>query len=214
MSAVYHKQTTGRTVFVPSLNGTEAERPTVREFGFSLAHVKRDQLGNVDQVDLRGELWMFLTNSQPGMNWWEFGHVPSAAKNKQPWDIDTRRDLLSWQKRADSYWRMKGVPSPVKSDFTRFTLPEYIAECGLKIADIDNQWMTPELAADLGFEVWELWPSLRNAAPEGIDEAIASAESFAVAIDCLPVGKDIRNRLQAHIQAHIDLLRRCAGDAV
>jgi len=43
--------------------------------------------------------------------------------------------------------------------------------------------------------------------------AIASAESFAVAIDCLPVGKDIRNRLQAHVRAHIDLLRSCAGDA-
>lgn len=46
-----------------------------------------------------------------------------------------------------------------------------------------------------------------------MDEAIASAESFAVAIDCLPVGKDIRNRLQAHVRAHIDLLRSCAGDA-
>lgn len=42
--------------------------------------------------------------------------------------------------------------------------------------------------------------------------AIASAEGFAVAIDCLPVGKDIRNRLQSHIQAHIYLLRLASGD--
>lgn len=62
---------------------------------------------------------------------------------------------------------------------------------------------------------------LTGVAPEPVqpalasaDLAIASAETFAVAIDCLPVGKDIRNRLQAHIQAHIYLLRRCAGETV
>jgi transcriptional regulator with XRE-family HTH domain len=61
---------------------------------------------------------------------------------------------------------------------------------------------------------------LTGVAPEPVqpvlasaDIAIASAESFAVAIDCLPVGKDIRARLQAHIQAHIYLLRRCAGES-
>lgn len=42
--------------------------------------------------------------------------------------------------------------------------------------------------------------------------AIASAEAIAVAIDCLPVGKDIRTRLKGHVQAHIELLRRIGGD--
>lgn len=45
-----------------------------------------------------------------------------------------------------------------------------------------------------------------------IETAVSSAEAIAVAVDCLPVGKDIRNRLQAHVRAHIELLRRIGGD--
>lgn len=211
MNQAYHNASTDRTTFVPSPNGTTPI--SVRDGGFSLAHVERGENGNVVQNALRGALWMFLTNSKPGTDWWEFGFAPSAARHKQPWNAYTRSELLTWKERADAYWQMKGVPSPVRDDFTRFTLPEYMSERGFIAADIDNQWMVPGLARDLGFDQDDLWPSLRNPVVPGLDEAIASAESFAVAIDCLPVGKDIRNRLQAHVRAHIDLLRSCAGDA-
>lgn len=211
MMAAYHNTTSKCITNVSPRNG--ATPISVRDAGFSLANVERSENGNVVQNKLRGELWMFLTNSQPGTAWWEFGFAPHEARRKQPWDADTRRELLSWKERADAYWQIKGVPSPVRDDFTRFTLPEYMSERGFIAADIDNQWMNPGLARDLGFDQDDLWPSLRNLVVPGLDEAIASAESFAVAIDCLPVGKDIRNRLQAHVRAHIDLLRSCAGDA-
>lgn len=45
-------------------------------------------------------------------------------------------------------------------------------------------------------------------------QAVASAEAIAVAIDCLPIGADIRERLNAHVQEHITLLRRISGDLV
>lgn len=40
-----------------------------------------------------------------------------------------------------------------------------------------------------------------------VEAAIATAESFRAAIDALPVGRDIRNRLIAHLGAHIAALR-------
>ena len=37
--------------------------------------------------------------------------------------------------------------------------------------------------------------------------ALASAEAFRLAIDALPVGRDIRSRLAAHLDAHIATIR-------
>lgn len=42
--------------------------------------------------------------------------------------------------------------------------------------------------------------------PEALAPALATARSFAVAIDALPVGKDIRTRLRDHLDRHIAVL--------
>lgn len=39
------------------------------------------------------------------------------------------------------------------------------------------------------------------------DRALLEAEALRVAIDALPVGKDIRTRLQAHLDRHLETLR-------
>jgi hypothetical protein len=43
--------------------------------------------------------------------------------------------------------------------------------------------------------------------PFTIPQAIATAEAFGIAIDALPVGKDIRTRLKSHLDAHIATLQ-------
>lgn len=65
------------------------------------------------------------------------------------------------------------------------------------------------LMADDGRSTKSTEDRLRSAQQQ---HAVASAEAIAVAIDCLPVGKDIRTRLMGHVQAHIELLRRIGGD--
>lgn len=42
---------------------------------------------------------------------------------------------------------------------------------------------------------------------------IASAQAFRVAIDALPVGRDIRNRLLAHLDAHVAAIHALAPEA-
>jgi hypothetical protein len=43
--------------------------------------------------------------------------------------------------------------------------------------------------------------------PFTLPQAIATAETLGAAVDALPVGKDIRVRLRAHLDAHIVTLR-------
>ena len=43
--------------------------------------------------------------------------------------------------------------------------------------------------------------------PFTLPQAIATARAFGAAIDALPVGRDIRNRLHARLDAHIDSLQ-------
>lgn len=42
-------------------------------------------------------------------------------------------------------------------------------------------------------------------------QAIAQARAFAAMVDALPVGRDIRNRLAGHLQAHVELLEHLHG---
>lgn len=217
MSVAYHKAEPRCTGFVhASRDETSQASPTVRQGGFNLRGVDRSPDGDIDRKTFLYELRIFL---QKGL--WHHTLGPGDTSLAPPfvWRRNPLRPDASEAKQLKQYWartnelcQQAGIAHPLNDQLKTYPLQEYIGMCGFRPAQVDDQWMTPELAADLGFEVWELWPSLRNAAPQGIDEAIASAESFAVAIDCLPVGKDIRNRLQSHVHAHIELLRRIAGD--
>jgi hypothetical protein len=52
-----------------------------------------------------------------------------------------------------------------------------------------------------------LRPEMTPAQPGQVEAVLASAQMFRVAIDALPVGKDIRTRLNVHLDAHINLCR-------
>ncbi len=94
------------------------------------------------------------------------------------------------------------------SDAFLASLPDVLPDLpfGLKISIIDGNLgrcggaAQRTVAEAIGYTADDLWPLRPVAARPALLE---TARAFRIAIDALPVGKDIRTRLLTHIDAHI-----------
>lgn len=194
MSATYHKPTALCTANVPSQNETEPKRTPAMD-GFQIMPAHRSEAGNVR--------WNLIF-----LDFADFLQVPRAeVLSGGRW---TQRTVLEVAATSAGYDpRCVGALESSGGAYRR----KFAAAAAL---GFDPIYLWPARAVTWPIKYQTLNGYARAAAPSNarslISEAIASAEGFAVAIDCLPVGKDIRNRLQSHIQAHIYLLRLASGD--
>lgn len=216
MSVTYHKAYLDRTVFVPSRNETELNRTPAMD-GFRICSGRRASNGNVHWRLIWPDFACFL------------GVADSEIRKHAPYDRPAALaeaaaakgyDPLCVKALGGSSTKMTlALRSAVALGFDPIYLwPATASKWPTHYQRIASDNAQPSSTPPSGLSwldrVGETSANNRpaSAAVISLTDAIASAESFTVAVDCLPVGKDIRNRLQAHVRAHIELLRRIGGD--
>lgn len=169
-----------------------AGQASLRAAGLTIGGVHRDHNGDVIRMSLSRRIRRFATEGA--------------------YDADE-----AWY--APTYSDKDGVPSPYRKSGhpgcgELIPLVEYLEMRGLPIVNLSDDWCTSALAATLGFAPQTLWPSKFSAAPTCPDlaDARATAAGLRIAIDALPVGKDIRGRLGAHVDALITQLAETSAE--
>jgi hypothetical protein len=215
MSVAYHNASTECTSFVPPQN--EGELRTPASDGFTIRAAHRADNGNVhwrlvwpDFAEFLGVPDSEIRKLEP---YYRSGALAEAAASKgyDPSCVGALSAYVSKRTRAlrsaaalgfDPIYLWPATASKWPKHYQRLAAP---AETISNTAAPEPSWIdlvgATAVDGDQG-----------DAESMPMDEAIASAESFIVAIDCLPVGKDIRTRLKGHVQSHIELLRRIGGD--
>lgn len=109
-------------------------------------------------------------------------------------DLPPKTPFIYWSEGNDAFKQAAGVRVDVTQILTWFHMfePE-LQRAVIKLIGADHA----DLPAALSSARTWIKPS------ESVEPLIATAQAFRMAVDALPVGKDIRNRLMAHIDAHI-----------
>lgn len=211
MSVTYHKPTALCTANVPPWNHAVVKRTPASD-GFQILPCHRNPNGNVSWSKIQKDLVLFLGGEIRGL-WWTKSYAEQLVR-ESPYDDDLLKVFRAPNTPNIGFHRAKAFGfDPV------FIWPNAASKWPSHFHHLPraDEALAPDAVPDEESEsgvvsesqALDIQPADLGAT---VAEAIASAESFTVAVDCLPVGKDIRNRLQAHVRKHIELLRRIGGD--
>jgi hypothetical protein len=172
--------------------------------GLKIADIPRDENGFYRPKDLWSRLVAIACELPPNFEGVTELRKAVLAKADLRTEVEWRFELVL------KHWQRNSFLNPValyqlgRANKSRFYKPKEIPGAMFVLYTTDG--LRQSIADRIGCTVEDLWPFEPEPEPEvqpNVSPAMESAKALLVAIDALPVGKDIRNRLNGHVTAHI-----------